>query len=96
MTENARWYPSHAQLKDPQTTERSFRQVLDMFYQLQDSHAALQEKIGKQSSQSTSTPTNTASVTNMLGLPVHPADTTQLADGTKLTYVAAKRRFEFL
>jgi hypothetical protein len=39
---------------------------------------------------------NSAAVTNILGLPISPSDTTQLADGTKLTYVAATRSFKFL
>ena len=77
----ARWYPSHAQLKDPQSTERSMREVLRMLYELQDSHAALQSQV-KNGQSAPAQPTNTASNTNLLGLPVEPSDTTQLADGT--------------
>lgn len=97
IDKNARWYPSHAQLKDPQSTESSFRQVLDMFYQLHDSHMALQEQIKAQGANKEAVPAgNTASITRVLGLPVEPSDTTQLADGTVLTYVAATRSFRFL
>jgi len=42
---STRWYPSSEQLKDPQSSERAFRNLLDMFYQLQDSHSALQAKV---------------------------------------------------
>lgn len=94
--QTAKWYPSSNQLKDPQSTERSFRNLLDMFYQLQDSHAALQQQVKSSSgTPSTSPQTNTASVTRLLGLPVFPSDTTQLADGTVLTYKAAQRAFVF-
>ncbi len=71
-----------------------------MFYDLQDSHTALKAKVnsppvvGTRASQVPQV--NTAAVTNMLGLPVEPSDTTQLTDGTKLTYVAAERKFKFL
>jgi len=98
-----RWYPSHDQLKDPQSTERSFRETLRMLYELQDSHAALQAQLkqtGKEAVPAgTANPantTNSASVTRLLGLPVQPSDTTQLADGTVLTYVAATRSFKFM
>ena len=96
--QSARWYPSSHQLKDPQSSERAFRNLLDMFYQLQDSHATLQSQIKQNDSSKEAVPaqTNTASITRVLGLPVEPSDTTQLADGTVLTYVAATRSFKFL
>jgi len=94
--QNSRWYPSSHQLKDPQSTERSFRNLLDMFYQLQDSHAELQSKVKQNGKEAVPAQTNTASITRVLGLPVEPSDTTQLADGTVLTYVAATRSFKFL
>ena len=94
--QNARWYPSHTQLKDPQSTERSFRNLLDMFYQLQDSHAELKSQVKQNGKEAVPAQTNTASITRVLGLPVEPSDTTQLADGTVLTYVAATRSFKFL
>jgi hypothetical protein len=92
----ARWYPSPHQLKDPQSTERAFRQVLDMFYSLHDSHTALQSQVKQGSEPAQAQSPNTASEQRFLGLPVKPSDTTQLADGTVLTFVKASRRFEFL
>ena len=94
--QNARWYPSDNQLKDPKSTERSFRNLLDMFYQLQDSHAELKSQVKQNGKEAVPAQTNTASITRVLGLPVEPSDTTQLADGTVLTYVAATRSFKFL
>ena len=97
MNEQARWYPSHSQLKDPQSTERAFREVLRQLYDLQDSHTALQAQVKQNGSGKEAVPAgNTASITRFLGLPVDPSDTTQLADGTVLTYVAATRSFKFL
>ena len=99
VEQNARWFPSHEQLKDPQSTERSFRNLLDMFYQLQDSHAELQSHVkqsNKEAVPASTNTTNTASTQRFLGLPVKPSDTTDLADGTVLTYVKANRWFEFL
>jgi hypothetical protein len=93
-----RWYPSHEQLKDPQSTERSFRETLRILYDLQDSHAALQAQVKSSqaaSPQSSASSTSTASVSRLLGLPVEPSDTTQLADGTTLTYDKNNRRFVF-
>src|SRR5438034_9313143 len=93
-----RWYPTHLQLKDPQSIERAFREVLRMFYGMEDRVNEMHGKVNSSPAPTTppATKTNTASITNILGLPIFPADTTQLADGTKLTWVATKRRFEFL
>jgi hypothetical protein len=97
MTEkDIRWYPSSNQLKDPSSTERSFRQLLDMFYSLHDSHTALQSQVKQNGQPAQAQPTSAASNTRLLGLPVEPSDTTQLADGTVLTYVKATRKFQFL
>jgi len=96
---SVRWYPTHMQLKDPQSTERSFRETLRMLYELQDSHEQLKAQIknGSQGANKEAVPAgNSASDQRMLGLPVEPSDTTQLADGTVLTYVAATRSFKFL
>jgi hypothetical protein len=93
-----RWYPSHIQLKDPQSTERAFREVMRMFYELQDSHRELQSQVknGANGASKEAVPAgNTASITRLLGLPVEPSDTTQLADGTVLTYSATTRTFRF-
>jgi len=96
---NNKWYPSSSQLKDPQSNERAFRETLRMLYELQDSHAALQAQLkgnSKEAVPAGANTTNSASVTRLLGLPVQPSDTTQLADGTVLTYVAATRSFRFM
>jgi hypothetical protein len=92
------WYPSSHQLKDPDSTERAFRQLLDQFYELRNSHSALQSQVKQNGgANKEAVPAgNSASDQRMLGLPVEPSDTTQLADGTVLTYVAATRSFKFL
>ena len=97
MIQQNRWYPSADQLKDPQSTERSVREILRQLYDLQDSHAALQAHIKQNGTGKEAVPAgNSASITRILGLPVQPSDTTQLTDGTVLTYVAAERTFKFL
>jgi len=94
MNENStRWYPSHDQLKDPQSTERSFRETLRMLYELQDSHAALQAQLKQSNKEAVPAQTNTASIQRFLGLPVEPADTTQLADGVVPTYNKVGRKW---
>jgi hypothetical protein len=102
----SRWYPSQNQLRDPVTTERSFRQVLDQLYALADSHAALTKKVAGMESASSaaaksaekspfppgSGPTDSA----ICGLRVAPVDTASLADGTKLTFVKAANNLQFM
>ncbi len=95
----AKWYPSSEQLKDPQSTERAFREILRMHYALTEQVGTLHKKVDTMPAMAgtkASQVPNTAAVTNLLGLPIDPSDTTQLADGTKLTYVAATRSFRFL
>lgn len=99
MAEPNVWYPSHAQLDTPQKLEVAFRQVLEKVYSgrrdldtLHETVKAMPAMAGTKASQ---VPTG-AAVTNILGLPISPSDTTQLADGTKLTYVKATRSFKFL
>jgi len=93
-----RWFPSSQQLKDPESTERAMREVLRLHYETVDQLNELKSKV-KDAPVPTAKPVlspNSAAVTNILGLPIFPSDTTQLADGTKLTWVAKSRRFEFL
>jgi len=91
------WYPSANQLTDPAKLEQAFREVLRLHYSERGRVDGLHAKVNTPAklvpppSQS-----QTASITNILGLPIFPSDTTQLADGTKLTWVAASKRFEFL
>jgi hypothetical protein len=97
---NNRWYPQADQLKDPQTTQRAMKQVLDQLYTLQDqhatlqaSHAALQAKVGTkpEGPPPGSGPTDT----QICGLYVAPVDTNTLANGATLKFVKASGHFEF-
>ena len=81
------WYPSQEQLKDPVSTERSLRRVLQIVYGMRN--VSTVPGAGK----SGTGPQSFGSAIN--GLPVEPFDPTTLTDGTKLTWVAANRRFEF-
>jgi hypothetical protein len=95
----AKWFPSKNQLGTPDELERAFREVLRLHYASSNKLNTLHDTVGKMPQMAgtkASQVPNSAAVTNVLGLPIFPADTTQLADGTKLTYVAASRRFEFL
>jgi len=87
------WYPSSHQLKTPEDTERTLREVLRQFYTLRDSHAALQDQVKQNSKEAVPAQTNTASVQRFLGLPVEPADTTQLTNGAVPTYDKTNRRW---
>src|SRR5882724_1056688 len=93
------WYPSSNQLIDPAKLEQAFREVLRLHYAQRDKVNDLHQKVNSPTvagTKASQVPVNTASITNILGLPIFPSDTTQLLDGTKLTWVAASRRFEFL
>ena len=95
-----RWYPSSDQWKDPASAERTGREILRLHYEMVDQFNEFKSKVKPPEAPIPSTKpvpsSNSAAVTNILGLPIFPSDTTQLADGTKLTWVAASRRFEFL
>ena len=80
------WYPSKEQLKDPVSMERSMRRVLQLVYGMRNV-STVPAPTGSQSSKS-------SYISAINGLPVEPFDPTTLADGTKLTWVAAHRRFE--
>lgn len=88
----SRWYPSSSQLTTPDEHERAMRETLRQLYDLQDKFNELHKKVN---TPAPAQQTNTAAVTRILGLPIKPSDTSQLADGTVLTYVAATRSFEF-
>jgi hypothetical protein len=106
MSGKGRWWPTQGQLGKqteeglaPTTEhlERTFREVLRLHYELVDSHEELLKKVSTlKTPPKPAQPTNTASITRILGLPIQPSDTSQLADGTKLTWVAAERVFRFL
>ena len=91
----ANWFPSTQQLSSPDELERSFRETLRQLYSMQDKVDELHKKVNAPAPKQTGNP-NTASASKILGLPVEPSDTSQLADGTVLTYVLATRSFKFL
>ncbi len=94
----AKWYPSSEQLKDPQSTERAFRELLRMHYALTEQVGTLHKKVDTMPAMAgtkASQVPNSAAVTNILGLPISPSDTTQLADGATLKYNKATRNFSF-
>ena len=91
-----RWYPTTQQLKDPSSLERSFRQLLDQHYALQDAHNELLAKVNAPTNKPKGPPPGSGPTdTQICGLYVAPIDTRSLADGTKLTYVKAAGNFQF-
>jgi len=90
-----RWYPSIQQLKDPVAIERSFRQILDHVYRLQDSQDALAAAKPSGNGSGASASQTGPSTSVMLGLRVVPIDTVNEADGNVLTYVKANGDLEF-
>lgn len=94
----SRWFPSPAQLKDPSSVERSFRQVLTQLYSLQDAHDALKAQVaaGKPASTPAGPPPGSGPTDSMLlGLHVAPVDTTVLSNGASLKFNKANGNFEF-
>ena len=96
----SRWYPSSDQLKDPATTARAMKQVLDQFYSLQDRHDKLQtahtelkDKVGAGASTGASGgPANSM----LCGLRVAPVDSSTLANGATLKFNKLNGHFEFV
>jgi phage I-like protein len=91
---NYKWYPSSSQLTTPDEHERAMRETLRQLYDLQDRFDELHKKVNAPAVAAPQQ--NTAAVTRILGLPIKPSDTSQLVDGTVLTWVAAERVFKFL
>ena len=96
-----RWYPTHDQLRDPQSTQRAMKQVLDQLYTLQDAHAklsadhaALKAKVSD-ASKTPFPPGSGPADTVLLGLPVAPVDTNSLANGAALKYNKSTGNFSF-
>jgi len=81
------WYPSAAQLESPGAIERSMRRVLQEVYAMKRANTVPRPNAKPEEQPSFLSAIN--------GLPVEPFDPNTLADGTKLTWVAAHRRFEF-
>jgi hypothetical protein len=94
-----RWYPSREQLKDPESTERAFRQLLTQHYDLQDQVKGLHEKLSKSDTTAPSKgappPGSGPTDTQLLGLRVVPVDTQTLANGATLKFNKANGNFEF-
>ena len=91
-----RWYPTTQQLKDPSALERSFRQLLDQHYALQDEHNALLARVNTHVEKPTGPPPGSGPTdTMLLGLRVEPVDSRTLANGATLKWVAADGRFKF-
>lgn len=92
---NQRWYPSANQLKDPESIERSFRQLLTQHYDLIDRHQALVDKVNAPVAKPTGPPPGSGPVdTQLLGLRVAPVDTDQLANGATLKWNKVNGNFE--
>jgi hypothetical protein len=94
------WYPVGEQLKDASSLQRTFKQVLDQLYALQDqhdklkeAHSALQAKVG--ATQGGPPPGSGPSDSMLLGLRVAPVDTQTLANGATLKFVKASGNFQF-
>jgi len=82
-----RWYPTTQQLKDPSSLERSFRQLLDQHYALQDAHDELLAKVNAPTDKLKGPPPGSGPTdTQICGLYVAPIDTRTLADGAALKF----------
>jgi len=89
----SRWFPTVSQLKDPVSTERSFRQVLNHVYELQDKLSAMQPASG---GSPTGPPAGSGPSDSMLlGLRVAPVDVQTLADGATLKFSKKDGNFKF-
>jgi hypothetical protein len=102
MSPQQRWYPSKQQLGTPEATERSFRQLLEQHYNLQDQVAAMREEMAKPKTTAPTTGSATApppgcgpADTQLLGLRVVPVDTQSLANGATLKFNKAGNNFQF-
>lgn len=96
QSKGQRWFPSQQQLRDPSSLERSFRQLLEKHYSLQDQFDAMREQMAKPASTKPATTTNSGPAdTKLLGLNVEPVDTTSLANGATLKYNKARGTFSF-
>jgi hypothetical protein len=91
-----RWYPTKEQLKDPDSVERAFRQMLTQHYALKDQADATDAAIPKSTTSSTGPPPGCGPTDSQIcGLYVTPVDVKTMTDGVKLTYVKATGQFTF-
>lgn len=95
---SGRWYPSSHQLKDASSTEQAFRRLLDMHYDLVESHTALQGQATKPTENTAAGPPPGSGPTDtmLLGLRVVPVDVSTLANGATLKWNRTKGQFEFV
>jgi hypothetical protein len=96
--QKSRWYPTSLQLKDPEWTERSFRQMLKQHYDLQDQVSAMREQMasdGRRTGKKGPPPGSGPADSMLLGLRVSPVDTSTLADGATLKFSKANGNLEF-
>lgn len=95
-----RWQPTPTQLDTPEKMATAFKQLLTQHYALVDAHAAtaqaLSEAQAKLSAPAPNPPVGLGPAdTVLLGVPVAPIDTQQLANGASLKYDKANGRFAF-
>jgi hypothetical protein len=87
-----RWYPTQNQLSAPDQLERTFRQLLQMHYEMQDRLEAMQRSQSTNTLQQGGGPIDTT----IVGLPVQPIDSQTLADGAKLQWSKKDGMFKFV
>ena len=97
QSKQSRWFPNSSQLKDPSSLERSFRQLLNQHYALQDAHDKLLTRVNSMAAPADSpTPAGSGPTDSMLlGLRVLPVDSNTLADGATLKFVKAQGILRF-
>ena len=93
---NEPWYPTQAQLADPEKIERAFRNLLDLHYALEKHVVNLTDHIAKTTKPTTGPPPGSGPSDSMLlGLRVAPVDTSTLADGATLKFSKKNGNLQF-
>lgn len=89
----SRWFPSQEQLKDPNSLQQVFQQLLTKHYALQDHVEKLVNPVKGEGAAPAATDTPTG--TKILGLHVVPVDTQTLDDGAMLKFDKKAGNFKF-
>lgn len=90
--EMRRWFPSPSQLKDPDSLQQVFQQLLTKHYALEDHVKSLNAPVTKGAAPAASdTPTGT----KLVGLHVLPVDVQTLDDGAMLKFDKKAGNFRF-
>jgi hypothetical protein len=90
-----RWFPTKVQVSDPESVERTMRQTLTQLYSLQDQHNALKAQVSKPAAVPTGSPPGSGPTdTQICGLPVAPVDTSQIGDGSSITWSSTNGNFQ--